>query len=129
MLFTGTELRHSGCSPSKREGSTFTSHSVKINLLQTCRQIYNEARFIPYSTNTFSFETPRNLRAFIHLLTQRSLDVNQAIRSIRIDLVYKNYDLHTWEQAFKAVTQHMTSLERVYVNIAPRPNWFMGGKG
>lgn len=59
---------------------------MNINLLHTCRQIYNEARLIPYSTNTFSFNTPRNLRALIHLLNQRKVNVNQVIRSLRIDL-------------------------------------------
>ena len=96
---------------------------MDINLLHACRQIYNEARFMPYSFNTFSFDSPRNLRAFVHLLIRRGVNVNEAIRSLHIDLVHINHDLHGWIQAFNAVTQHMTLLEKVYINVDQKPHW------
>ena len=123
LFVDGIELRHLNCYPSKDKSSSYFPDRMNINLLHTCRQIYNEARFIPYSTNTFSFDTPRNLRAFIHLLTRRSVNVNQAIRSLHINLAYDNSDLHAWTQAFKAVVQHMTLLEKVYVNLDLWPTW------
>lgn len=116
-------MRHWNCSHSNHRDSTWAPHKMNINLLHTCRQIYNEARLIPYSTNTFSFNTPRNLRAFIRLLNQRKANVNQVIRSLRIDLAYMNHDLHGWTQAFKAITRHMTLLERVFVSVDQQSDW------
>ena len=123
LFVEGIELRHSNCHPSKHKSSTYTPDRMNINLLHTCRQIYDEARFIPYSINTFSFNTPRNLRAFIHLLNRRSVNLNQAIRSLHIDLAYNNYDGHAWYQTLEAVVQHMTLLDRVYVNVDQRTTW------
>lgn len=120
ILVQDTELRHWNCNHSDHRDSSFAPHKMNINLLHTCRQIYNEARLIPYSTNTFSFDAPRNLRAFIHLLNQRKVNVNQVIRSLRIDLAYMDHDLHGWTQAFKAITRHMTLLERVFVSVDQR---------
>ena len=123
VFVEGIELRHSNCHPSMDKSSTYTPDRMNINLLHTCRQIYDEARFIPYSTNTLSFNTPRNLRAFIHLLNRRSVNLNQAIRSLHIDLAYDNSDDHAWTQALKAVVQHMTLLDRVYVNVDQQTSW------
>lgn len=119
-----TELRHSDCAPSEYEGCVFVPLRMDINLLHACRQIYKEARFMPYSANTFSFNTARNLRAFMHFLNQRGVDVNQAFRSLHVDLSHNNHDLHAWAQAFNAVSQHMTLLDRVYINVDQRPNFF-----
>ncbi len=96
---------------------------MNIDLLHVCRQIYNEARIIPYSANTFSFDTPRNLRAFIHFLIQHRLNISLAIRSLHIDLAHINYDLHGWTQAFNTVTQHMTLLDTLYINVDQKPDW------
>ena len=111
------ELRHSLCAPSKPNGGAFAPLRMDINLLHACRQIYNEARFIPYSTNMFSFDTSRILRAFVHLLVQRGVNVNSAIRSLHIDSNTASHDLRGWTQAFNAVTQHMTLLETIYLNV------------
>lgn len=123
----GIELRHWSCDPdhpSKYQSSAVSPPSkMDINLLHACRQIYHEARFIPYSTNTFSFDKSRNLRAFIHLLIQRGVDVNRAVRSLHVDLAHISHDLHGWKQAFNAVAQHMTLLDTVYINVDQRPNW------
>ena len=117
------ELRHSRCGTATLDGTTPAPSRMDINLLHACRQIYNEARFMPYSFNTFSFDSPRNLRAFVHLLIRRGVNVNEAIRSLHIDLLHVNHDLHGWFQAFNAVTQHMTLLEKVFINVDQKPYW------
>lgn len=122
LYMKDVELRHMGCGPSRRKGSTFAPHRIDVNLLHVCRQTYNEARLIPYSTNTFSFDTARNLRAFVNLLVQRGVNVN-AFRSLRVDLAHINHDLHGWAQAFNAVAQHMKLLETLYINVDQRPKW------
>ena len=117
-----TELRHSPC-------FLFTTKwgpdivRTDVSLLHVCRQIYDEARQVLYSTNTFSFNTARNLRAFIHFLVQRGFDVNEAVRSLHVDLAYPNNDTNGWTQAFKAVTQHMTRLKTLYINLDQGLNW------
>ena len=114
-------MLHSDCkSPNYTKRS---SSKYRINLLHTCRQICNEARFIPYSTNTFCFNTSRNLRAFIHVLNQRGVNVNEAVRSLRIDLAHVSHDLHGWTQAFNAVAQRMTLLETISINVDQKVNW------
>ena len=125
---TGIELRHLSCCHFKHStvllGNLLPCRiRMSINLLLTCRQIHREACFIPYSTNTFSFDVPRNLRAFIHLLIQRGVDVNRAVRSLHVDLAHINHDLHAWRQAFNAVMQHMTLLKTIYITVDQRPGW------
>lgn len=122
MYVKGIELRHSSCPSYKRKGSVAPLR-MNVSLLRACRQIYNEARFIPYSSNIFSFNTPRNLRAFIHYLVRRGVDVNKAFRSLHVDLIDVQFTLHGWTQAFNAVTQHMTRLETIYINVDQQPNW------
>ncbi|KAM0799971.1 hypothetical protein BDR22DRAFT_272788 [Usnea florida] len=131
------ELRHLGCRVSTntylnlphsghRSSTNWTvAATVKmdLSLLHACRQIYNEARYILYSTNTFSFNTARNLRAFINFLVQRHVDVNEAVRSLRADLTYPKTDTNGWTQAFSAVTQHMTRLKTLYINVDQLPSW------
>ena len=116
------ELRHSSCPSYKRKGSVVPLR-MNISLLRACRQIYSEARFIPYSTNTFSFDTPGILRAFIHYLNRRGVDVNEAFRSLHLDLSDFQFTLHGWTRAFKAVIQHMTLLETIYINVDQHPLW------
>ena len=96
---------------------------MDLSLLHACKQIYNEARYILYSTNTFSFNTARNLRFFINFLVQRQVDVNEAVRSLRVDLTHPKNDTNGWTQAFSAVTQHMTRLKTLYINVDQLPSW------
>lgn len=116
-----TELRHLHCCPYMSWRPDIVR--MDVSLLHVCRQIYNEARYILYSNNTFSFNTPRNLRAFIHFLVQRGSDINEAVRSLHLDLVHPYNDTNGWTQAFNAVTQHMTRLKTLYINVDQRPFW------
>lgn len=123
LCVEGIELRHSLC-PSIHKDRT---SKMNISLLHTCRQVYNEARFVPYSTNTFSFNTPRILRAFIHSLNRCGVNVNSAFRSLDVELT-RHDDILAWTQAFKAVTTHMTLLEKIHINVdRRRVRWFTSG--
>ena len=107
----------------RRRRSRAATAKMDLSLLHACRQIYNEAQYILYSTNTFSFSTARNLRAFIHFLVQRHVDLNEAVRSLRVDLTHPRNDTNGWTQAFSAVTQHMTRLKALYIHVDQRPSW------
>ena len=127
FFLTDIELRHYVCDLCMgRVSNPIVSNPIRLNisLLHTCHQIYHEARFMLYSTNTFSFYSPRVLRAFTHLLIQRGVNVNGAMRSLCIDSAHINYDIHAWTQAFNAVTRHMTQLQRVYITVDQLTNWF-----
>ena len=52
---------------------------IPMALLQTCRQIYNEARFIPFTDTTFTFDMPFQLAMFFLIHSSSS-----HIRSVAI---------------------------------------------
>ncbi|TKA26682.1 hypothetical protein B0A50_04790 [Salinomyces thailandicus] len=60
--------RHLQCaSSSKSDNNPFGRQG--LSLLSVCRQIYNEAASIPFSTNTFTFSTPAQISQFTESLT------------------------------------------------------------
>lgn len=62
-------------------------------LLQTCRQIYQEAKILPYHCNVLHFSNPRDLVEFIG---QIDLDVLYAISSIEVLLDEGELDSWCW---------------------------------
>ena len=52
--------------------------SLSLNLLQTCKQIHEEAALIPYETNTFAFQGPKTFAAFFHLMFHSSSTYNRS---------------------------------------------------
>lgn len=59
-----------------------TREPVSLSLLRTCRLVYHEASFMPYSGNTFKFyQDPQAYRMF---MANRSLLQLQEIRSLEI---------------------------------------------
>jgi hypothetical protein len=60
-----------------------TSHKLpNLNFLSTCKQIYHEAKLIPYSSNTFVFVTPSSLNTFVSKVIAPAQ--SRALRSIGI---------------------------------------------
>jgi hypothetical protein len=60
-----------------------TSHTLpNLEFLSTCKQIYQEARLIPYSCNTFVFVTPSSLNTFVSKVLAPTQ--SRALRSIGI---------------------------------------------
>lgn len=51
--------------------------ALDLRILRTCRQVYEEAKFIPYHTNTFAFHSPRAMARFC----MRSLPVTKNPRN------------------------------------------------
>lgn len=103
--------RHKKCYPSTINGSSRAlSINRNLNLLYACRQVYNEARGITYSANTFSFNTSESLQDFskIHW---RCL----AIRSVRIQLF--SYDNEKWEVLATQLLNNMKFLQQLYIDI------------
>lgn len=89
--------RHNNCHYSKQ-------HTAKISttILTSCRQIYNEARHIPYTTNTFSFGGPNSLTEFITYLENSGFGHHLNTRSVRLDVCERVLDTErSWARAIK----------------------------
>ncbi len=114
--------RHENC----RDGNKLDS-----SLLHSCRQIYNEANLIRYSSNTFSFRSDRfsHLNKFCQQTPSRYKSV---IRSAHLyfDIQEAGYDidvnfnLQGRNELLRRISNHMRGLQRLYINIEfwPWPN-------
>lgn len=83
---------------------------TNVNALFACRQIYNEARLIAFSSNTFSFRWSFELEEFINHNANCGNDFNLAIRSLNLHI--SAFD-SGWGPVIELVTQHMLLLETV----------------
>lgn len=106
--------------------------SCRLGLLQTCRQVYDEAGPLLYSTNTFDFTTAESFNFFVRTITSQRL---ATIRSLSIGLYTFNvttpispprpnavfqpsdvYDLtEDWGLAWETIRLHMYSLKYLSV--------------
>jgi hypothetical protein len=81
---------HNACFSEYKEGET--ANQLCLGLLQVCRQVYNEARLVPFSANTFIFKQRSVLQRFF--LTQgweRGLALRRAVLMYLLD---SDYGLH-----------------------------------
>lgn len=107
----------------------YKSIGLNISLLYVCRRIYTEARFMAYSSNTFSFAEPATVRAFIaknmvysSRYTQPT-NFNLALRNIHLDLGCCRSSLPGLKKVLDIVISDMTKLERVSINIKQPGCW------
>lgn len=115
------EGRHNCC----RFQDGVTSHDEKakpevlnLGLLRCCRQIYNEAHHIPYSTNTFSCLDPKTLQSFVVSLAQGSKDNHLAVRSLFLEMVSEEYDhFGPWGKALTTCGKHLKALQNVNISM------------
>ena len=111
----------------------FTDHSDHANepclsltlaLTSCCRQIYQEARSIPFSANTWSLTCPRSLQSFCiwdkysDLLCQKTIFV----RRLHLDIwVSDQAEEKRWNKAFNQIALNLKSLQYLYFDIDQRP--------
>lgn len=72
--------RHSRCCP-RNKG--FGTQWLDLRVLRTCRQVYREAIFTLWTTNTFSFDVRSAFHNFLHVKTAEQ---RQMIRHVRFDI-------------------------------------------
>lgn len=70
-----------------------TQNKSMSALLQTCRQVYHEARLIPFHGNTIYFDKPRDMVEFTCQLDPEQLT---AVRSIEVPLDEFDGDVWSW---------------------------------
>ena len=90
----------------------------------TCRQVYNEAHFIQYSTNTFSCADPETLQDFVLSIAQGTKSNHLAIRSLFLEMVYDKPDhRNQWEKAVSTCVRKLEALQKVSISIDLR-DWY-----
>ena len=115
------EGRHDCCRYQK--GAAFRDGKQRpevlgLGLLRCCRQIYNEAHHVPYSTNTFSFADPETLQSFSIWLAQGSDGNHLATRSLFLEMEYGGYHPgKSWDKAVAACAKQLKSLQHVSISI------------
>lgn len=113
-------FRHEGC-------MTLNKH-IELSLLRVCRQIYQEAKLIPYTSNAFSFGVNWAFQEFVPSL---GLAQRHAITTIHLRIVINGINardaqaIHNWDLGGIPVhhTLPLTSLRALHVHIYQR-NWF-----
>jgi hypothetical protein len=101
---------------------------MKLSLLRVCRQIYQEAKLIPYASNAFSFGVNWAFQEFVPSL---GLAQRHAITTIHLRVVINGINardaqaIHNWDLG--GIPVHhilpLTSLRALHVHIYQR-NWF-----
>lgn len=96
---------------------------MRLSALRCCRQMYNEAHYVPYSANTFSCADPETLLRFTQSLARGYHDNHLAVRSLFIDFVYDSdsylrFPTHgAWRKALTACANHFTKLNNVNISF------------
>ena len=104
------------CRPySKYFGSR--SGTLETNVLRCCRQMYQEAKLVPYYANTFSFASAMSLCRFCQHIPE---PYKTTIRSLHVNLIVfvggprRRSD---WEMAFETVATSLTGLKQLHINM------------
>ena len=92
-------------------------HQISLSLLRACRQIYFEAKNVPYTHNTFLFHLPFILERFIKQRMQ--YQHHHLIRSIFIDMGLDHEELQDyWTKIInKCVLQKLKYLRCLHVGF------------
>lgn len=112
--------RHSCCFEGIGAHPTSGATTVSVGLLRTCRQINVEAKYILYSTNTFSFRDHDDFNWFCSSF-RRDISVEGAIRNIHLDmLIDERWFEDRWNKAIKELGDCLHSVQHVQISISPR---------
>ena len=125
------EDRHSCCRLKKRaniDNGEERPQTLRLSALRCCRQMYNEAHYVPYSTNTFSCVDPVTLQMFIRSLTQGSHENHLAVRSLFLEMVFVRYYHSRWRKTLKTCAKHLKNLKNVNISLEWNCRfWIYGG--
>ncbi len=92
--------------------------NLEVDLLRSCRQIYNEAQRIPYTSNTFSFNNPDRLKDFIHFLSESGNSHNLSMRKLHLAMRDTYATLKTkWHATIRLAVQQLKHLQQVNFNL------------
>lgn len=115
VWFAGAvENRHRACFAGKRH-----PEKISTSLLATCRQVYTEARHIPYSTNTFGFWATSTLDEFTNYTKKLGHGHHLEIRRVHLDVkVRKSDDERRWKAAIaQYLIPRLPAVHRISINL------------
>ncbi|CAD6591721.1 MAG: hypothetical protein ASARMPREDX12_005390 [Alectoria sarmentosa] len=102
----------------------FSEPTLDISLLSSCRQIYHEAKYTLYATNTFSFRLPETLRSFMWSVGRGSAANNLAIRNVHLSIgIAVRQDEYTWNKALSLLVKKLPCLTNVCVIVDQDFRW------
>ena len=89
-----------------------------VAVLRTCRQIYDEAKYLLYTTNTFSFRSSAALETFIRRLIEGSPTSLSAIRSLHLGMTICSHSSAVdWCNAIQLVVRNFKNLNHINLNL------------
>lgn len=94
---------------------------LETSILRCCKQLFMEAEFVPYTANAFSFASAASLKQFCSKLPER---YHTKIHSLCLLMSVSNvedFQLISWERAFRAVTSFLKGLRRLHVGLEVYP--------
>lgn len=105
---------YKGCYPSNK--------SLSLGLLRTCRQVYHEAKYVPFSTNTFSFDVKYDLLRFLRFLEETQPRQILFLRSIHLHMKWYHGDMvESWNRdALPRIASTLVNLRHIHVHIESR---------
>lgn len=98
------------------------AESLEVNILRCCRQVYQEAKFVPYRSNNFFF---REAATLIRFCSQVPEQCRNMIRRLHVELsdnFEDIYDPNLWRTAFRTVATSLPGLQRFYIAIELCPS-------
>ncbi|KAF3933980.1 hypothetical protein ABW19_dt0209032 [Dactylella cylindrospora] len=99
---------------------------MDLRFLRTCKSIYHDARLLPYSLTTFSFQYPENFDSFIFSAQKDQL---AAIKSLHFDVNYHDA-MDEWTHALEPDTmKDLVSLKKLFLWIHLEVNGRLGSMG
>lgn len=112
---TNAEERHILCDEAFFD---YPARLFRVDLLQSCRQIYNEAQHIPYTSNTFSFNEPDCMRKFLCFLGASGNSHNLRVRKLHLALSNPYMGLDSkWHTVIRLAVKQLKHLQQINLDL------------
>ena len=115
------EDRHKRCRCSQIATSSDGERPETLNLgaLRSCRQMYNEAHYIPYSANTLACSDSHTLQSFILSLSVGAHKNHLAVRSLFLDMLFTTLPNTTagWRKALNTCVSKCKNVRNVNIHL------------
>ncbi len=121
----GTIFRDCPGCPNQLNHATESHAGFSLVLLRCCRQIYQEARLIVFSANTWSFTCPVKALVFFDLMVKPKIPIEAkfVIRRLHLDLMVRSDSLEEdWGWFFSEIAENLKSLHHLSISIDQRPS-------
>ena len=102
-------------------GPTTALHAgLSLSILRCCRQIYQEARLLTLSANTWSFACPYDFLVYWSFGNSIPFTVDKMLAICQLHLhiiIHDKFDMENWGEVFRQIARNFKSLRYFYINI------------